>query len=203
MKSAQIVKTGSQFSSIVLLAVIAALLLGYQYMGAAWSEPTTTAPGGNVDAPLNVGTTDQVKNAALGVDALAVFGDVSITGTSNLAQVNATQYCDETGANCFTSSAVGGGGGAANPADVAFAQQGITPGVTFPSSYICDDGSTVTMWYMEYITSTGNIQYRPMGSGIQWWTSSGSHSTGYSCDPSDAGREMSIQEICDAGLCFY
>ncbi len=40
----------------------------------AWTGPTATAPSGNVSAPINVGTTDQVKNGGLSVNALTVFG---------------------------------------------------------------------------------------------------------------------------------
>src|SRR6185295_19265780 len=40
----------------------------------AWSGPTATAPNGNIAAPVNVGTTDQVKNAGLSLNALTVFG---------------------------------------------------------------------------------------------------------------------------------
>ena len=35
----------------------------------AWTGPTAAAPGGNVAAPINVGTTDQVKNG----EALALI----------------------------------------------------------------------------------------------------------------------------------
>ncbi|MBI4068348.1 hypothetical protein HY413_02995 [Candidatus Kaiserbacteria bacterium] len=45
----------------------------------AWTGPTQTAPNGNVSAPINVGTTDQTKNAALGVNSLAVFGNAIIS----------------------------------------------------------------------------------------------------------------------------
>lgn len=76
-------------------------------MGATWSEPTGAAPANNTDAPLNVGTTDQVKNGGLSVDSLAVFGEVAITGTTSAQQINAAAYCDFTGGNCFS----GAGGG--------------------------------------------------------------------------------------------
>lgn len=56
-----------------LLFVGCAVLLGFSFV-VAWTGPTATAPGGNVAAPINVGTVDQVKNAGLSVDALAVFG---------------------------------------------------------------------------------------------------------------------------------
>lgn len=48
----------------------------------AWTGPSSAPPNGNVSAPLNVGSTDQVKNAGLSVNALAVFGNAILSGTS-------------------------------------------------------------------------------------------------------------------------
>jgi len=61
------------------------LLVGAIFSSAvaiAWTGPTQTAPNGNVSAPINVGTTDQVKNAGLGVNSLAVFGNALLSGAS-------------------------------------------------------------------------------------------------------------------------
>ena len=87
-------------TTIIPLALVCTLLLGYQYLGAAWSEPAGSPTSNNVDAPINVGSTAQVKNGALSVDALAVFGDVAVTGTTSAQQINAAAYCDENGENC-------------------------------------------------------------------------------------------------------
>ena len=48
----------------------------------AWNEPTAAPPGNNAPAPINVGTTDQVKNGRLGVNALAVFGNSLFGGST-------------------------------------------------------------------------------------------------------------------------
>lgn len=48
----------------------------------AWTGPTSAPPNGNVDAPLNVGTIDQVKDGGLGINSLAVFGNAIINGAS-------------------------------------------------------------------------------------------------------------------------
>lgn len=48
----------------------------------AWTGPSQAPPNGNVAAPIHVGATDQVKNAGLSVNALAVFGNGIISGTS-------------------------------------------------------------------------------------------------------------------------
>ena len=52
----------------------------------AWTGPTAPAPGGNVKAPVNVGTTDQVKDAGLSLNSLLVVGNAVLynTGVRNL-----------------------------------------------------------------------------------------------------------------------
>lgn len=85
--------------TIIPLALVCATLLGYQYLGASWSEPTSLPPGNNVEAPLHTGPATQQKNGTLGVDALGVFGDALVTGTTSSAR-----YCDENGENCFTAA---------------------------------------------------------------------------------------------------
>jgi hypothetical protein len=56
---------------------IASFILGTISIGIAyaWSESTAAPPNGNVAAPINVGSTDQVKNGGLGLNSLAVFGN--------------------------------------------------------------------------------------------------------------------------------
>lgn len=49
----------------------------------AWTGPTGAPPNSNVSAPINIGTTDQVKNAGLALNSLAVFGDAILSGTSH------------------------------------------------------------------------------------------------------------------------
>lgn len=56
----------------------------------AWTGPTSAPPNGNVSAPINVGTTDQIKNAGLGVNALAVFGNAILSGTSRYLNFGTT-----------------------------------------------------------------------------------------------------------------
>lgn len=48
----------------------------------AWTGPTSAPPNGNVSAPINVGATDQIKNAGLGINSLAVFGNSILSGPS-------------------------------------------------------------------------------------------------------------------------
>lgn len=68
-----------------LISIVAGftLALGACTAVYAWTGPTASPPNGNVAAPVNVGSTDQVKNAALGVNALAIFGNALLSGTGN------------------------------------------------------------------------------------------------------------------------
>lgn len=79
-----------------LLALIQPLFLallfvfGLVYVHGAWNEPTQSAPSGNTDAPINVGSDAQTKGGdlivnGLGADALAVYGDAAVTGDVNVA----------------------------------------------------------------------------------------------------------------------
>jgi hypothetical protein len=67
----------------VAIAVVSFILgtisIGVAY---AWSGPTAAPPGNNVAAPINVGSTDQVKNGGLGLNSLAVFGDSLFGGSA-------------------------------------------------------------------------------------------------------------------------
>lgn len=54
----------------------------------AWTGPTATAPGNNVATPINVGTTDQVKNAGLSLNALTVFGSQYIQDKLGINKTN-------------------------------------------------------------------------------------------------------------------
>lgn len=69
-----------------LLNFVVGILVGTVFSSAlviAWSGPVSSPPNGNVSPPINVGTTDQVKNAGLSVNALAVFGNAILAGVSN------------------------------------------------------------------------------------------------------------------------
>jgi hypothetical protein len=70
--------------------VLAAVLFITTSVLVAWTGPASAPPNSNVSAPINVGTTNQVKNAGLSVNALAVFGNAIISGTSRYLNFNTT-----------------------------------------------------------------------------------------------------------------
>ena len=71
-------KNITYWASIAIIATIVGCTVQF---ARAWTEPTTTAPNGNVGAPINTGTAPQVKNGSLGVTgALQVKGTVLVDG---------------------------------------------------------------------------------------------------------------------------
>jgi hypothetical protein len=56
----------------------------------AWTGPTSAPPNGNVAAPINVGIVNQVKNAGLGINSLAVFGNAILSGIGNYLNFGST-----------------------------------------------------------------------------------------------------------------
>jgi hypothetical protein len=63
----------------IVFFILGSISVGIAY---AWSGPTAAPPNGNVAAPINVGSTDQVKNGGLGVNSLAVFGNSLFGGSA-------------------------------------------------------------------------------------------------------------------------
>jgi len=61
------------------LAVLTAVFWGATLVF-AYTGPSSSPPDGNVPAPLNVGDIDQIKDGGVGLGALAVFGDVILSG---------------------------------------------------------------------------------------------------------------------------
>ncbi|OGG45442.1 hypothetical protein A2673_00370 [Candidatus Kaiserbacteria bacterium RIFCSPHIGHO2_01_FULL_50_13] len=79
------------FLFALLVVLFAASLIS------AWTGPTQSPPDGNVPAPINVGSVDQVKNAGLSLDALAVFGSQYISGKLGIGVENSTVSLDVAG----------------------------------------------------------------------------------------------------------
>src|SRR3989344_5711521 len=74
----------------ILLTSLTALAFLAPIAVFAWTGPTATAPKGNVPAQINVDSSDQVKNAGLGVNYLAVFGNILLSGVGNYLNFGST-----------------------------------------------------------------------------------------------------------------
>jgi hypothetical protein len=82
--------------TIILLAVLT-LALSVNYIFAAWVGPTEAPPGGNTPTPIHIGTTDQVKDAGLSLDALSVFGGGYFQGSVGVGVVTPTESLEVAG----------------------------------------------------------------------------------------------------------
>ena len=63
----------------IISFILGTISIGVAY---AWSEPTGNPTTGDVDAPINVGPVDQVKDGGIGVNSLAVFGNSLFGGAA-------------------------------------------------------------------------------------------------------------------------
>ncbi len=73
------------FNNIKLIAFALVFAIGLSYAYAAWSEPTASAPGDNIDIPVNNGPISQIKSSNLSVGAFLVtqnaqFDQVTLAG---------------------------------------------------------------------------------------------------------------------------
>lgn len=73
----------------------------------AWTGPTSAPPNGNVAAPINVGTTAQVKNGGLSVNTLAVFGNGTLSGKFGIGSSTPWQKLSVAGNVLATGEVIG------------------------------------------------------------------------------------------------
>jgi len=71
----------------------------------AWTGPATSPPSGNASAPLNTGSTNQIKSGNITTAGLSATGAIVSGGT-----VWSPQYCFNGGTNCITSWPTGNAG---------------------------------------------------------------------------------------------
>ena len=64
----QKLKKMGYWASVITLGLVVGISL--QMVRANWTAPTTTAPNGNIGAPINTGAGGQVKNGPLGVNGI-------------------------------------------------------------------------------------------------------------------------------------
>ena len=108
-------KKSLTFASVVIGALLGASALSVlAQTSGSWTAPTVAPPGGNVAAPLNIGTTLQEKLGSLLIDGnLGVMGNLVIaTGTPSAGKV--LTALNNTGLVTWTATSslgIGGGGG--------------------------------------------------------------------------------------------
>ncbi|MFQ5662060.1 MAG: hypothetical protein ACE5F2_02300 [Candidatus Paceibacteria bacterium] len=78
-------------TKFLILTIAFTFALSVNYIFAAWIGPTQAPPGGNTPTPIHVGTTAQVKDGGLSVDALSVFGGGYFQGNVGIGATNPTE----------------------------------------------------------------------------------------------------------------
>jgi len=156
------------FYKIGLGAGILSLALGMNYLYAAWTAPTAPPPGGNVSAPVNIGTTAQVKNGSLSVNAFSAFGSAYVQGNLGIGVVSPSYKVD-----------IGGTPG--------------TDGIRFPDGTVqtsAGGGGTLTMSFSKYM----QVQHRVT---VDYTLTAGwiTHTINYDVENSISGASRSGNQI--------
>lgn len=62
--------------NVLLVLFLCVFLIGYDLLSAqSWANPPAPPPTSNTPAPVNIGTSSQVKNGTLGIDGLGLFSN--------------------------------------------------------------------------------------------------------------------------------
>ncbi|MDB5237759.1 MAG: hep Hag family protein [Candidatus Kaiserbacteria bacterium] len=69
-------------SRSLILSILVVLALS-SASASAWTGPTASPPSGNVAAPLNVSTADQLKHGWIGLDSMSILNHLIISGAAN------------------------------------------------------------------------------------------------------------------------
>lgn len=182
-----------------VLILVAIVILGVGVVN-AWNGPTVAPPGGNVAAPINVSSVEQIKTGKLGVGGLASFGQglfststapYTLTGTRAKlllglnGPVGATEYCDQNGGGCKTIAQLASGSASTTTI--------IGGGSASDSGQVIDGGGQNTnlgsQWDMcamtRYDQGNGSGSYcRVYKSGANWYiyAENEGNSSSTSCD---------------------
>jgi hypothetical protein len=95
------------------IAITTGLLLGsfaLAAMAGSWSAPGSTPPNGNVDAPINVGSSFQEKLGALMVHGLSINGGFMFNPGGSISAGQVLTAKDNIGTVGWTAPTTGGGG---------------------------------------------------------------------------------------------
>ena len=130
-------------------SAIASVVFGLAFTALAgtWAAPTLPPPNGNVDAPVNVGTTTQVKAGSLGIgettapsylggtgSILDVNGTTSTNGLANFGLSSLVQHVTIGTAPCPSCVITGGstGGTTGEQPEVRLAERYPLAGLSHP-----------------------------------------------------------------------
>lgn len=148
---------------IVCTAVVAGVSLVY-----SWTGPTATPPGGNVSAPINVGTTAQYKSGALSIGGLLQAPQIQLTTGAATGKVLTS---DASGLASWQTGGTGGVSQIIAGTNITISPAGGTGAVTINSTGggggLTGSGSTNYVSKWTGATSLGNSSVIDYGSYIQ------------------------------------
>lgn len=156
--------------------LVGAILFTGLSIAIAWTGPASAPPNGNVAAPINTGTTNQVKDGGLSVDALAVFGNAILSGTSRYLNFGTTVGTSGYGIrdNAGTMQLKNSGGSWVNiPTSVAGAETDPQVGTLTSGRWCTSDGVSVNCNTVAPVTTESDPQVGTLTSG-RWCTTNGS-----------------------------
>src|SRR3990167_8733858 len=84
-------------TKFLLLVIAFTFALSINYIFAAWTGPIQAPPGGNTPTPVHIGTTAQVKDGGLGLNALSVFGNGYFQNNVGIGTVSPSAKLDVAG----------------------------------------------------------------------------------------------------------
>jgi hypothetical protein len=157
--------------------LVGAVLFTGLSIALAWTGPTVAPPNGNVPAPINTGTTNQVKDAGLSVDALAVFGNAILSGTSRYLNfgtvVGSTGYGfrDSAGVMQLKNS---GGAWVNIPTSTDGAETDPQVGVLTNGRWCTSDGASVNCNSVAPVITEADPQVGTLTNGM-WCTTNGTN----------------------------
>jgi hypothetical protein len=181
------------FAVIVMLFVTAFYIF-------AWTEPTTTPPGGNVAVPINTSSDSQYKTGKLGASTTGVDANYGLTIGSNGIKVTGNSYFE-------------GNVTVASGNDIVFAGELMPDGATCANNQIlqkigADNWDCVNMPSGGTLSGSGTINY------ISKWTAGTAlgnsqifdNNTNVGIGTATPGKKLDIAgavRIRDANLSFY
>ena len=166
----------NSLTKLAILAVVLTGVLAVNYLR-AWTGPTATAPNGNTDAPINTGSVAQVKSAALSVDGLTSYSDVS-----SFFNAAGTQQIDirpgqkgETPTTDYTTVDVPGVTGTLFVADQIEAASHIKTDNTVAANRFCDE-NMANCFYPEDTRAYNSVNIKTFEvgdrNGVSWFLTS-------------------------------
>jgi hypothetical protein len=155
----------SYFRRFLFLVVALAAALGLNYASAAWSNPTATPPGGNIDVPVNVGNNSQTKQGNLILNSPSsglpyATGLVVANGNVGIGTASPTEKLQIGSTAGLDTTLRIDAPNTQHAAQVEFAQNGTPNGWVGPA-YNATDGASFDVW------STANSPMVLGTSGIQ------------------------------------